>query len=112
MARDGLEAVARRTGLLLLDRGAQRLDAEPRNLFEQRALGREMTVDGRMPHPGDAGDLACHAELTEEIDKLTERAAKASARGDQNAASKAESSIATYTTWLDQAKATLADFTR
>lgn len=52
------------------------------------------------------------AMLSAEIEKLSERAAKAAARGDQGAASKAEGSIATYTTWLDQAKATLADFTR
>ena len=50
--------------------------------------------------------------LTEEIDKLTEKAAKAAARGDQAAATKANDSIATYRTWLDQAKATLADFNR
>ncbi len=50
--------------------------------------------------------------LTEEIDKLTEKATKATARGDQAAATKANDSIATYRTWLDQAKATLADFNR
>ena len=50
--------------------------------------------------------------LSAEIDKLTEKAAKATARGDQNAAAKATESIATYQTWLDQAQATLADFNR
>ena len=52
------------------------------------------------------------AMLTAEIDKLQEKAAKAAARGDGSAASKAEDSIATYTTWLAQARATLEDFTR
>lgn len=52
------------------------------------------------------------AMLTAEIDKLQAKAEKASARGDKQAVKKAEDSIATYTTWLDQAKATLADFTR
>jgi hypothetical protein len=50
--------------------------------------------------------------LTAEIEKLTERAAKAAARGDRSAETKANDSIATYRTWLDQAKATLADFNR
>ncbi|MGC3993353.1 MAG: DUF349 domain-containing protein [Propionicimonas sp.] len=50
--------------------------------------------------------------LSAEIDKLTEKAAKATARGDKAAAAKANDSIATYQTWLDQAKATLADFNR
>ncbi len=50
--------------------------------------------------------------LTAEIEKLTEKAAKATARGDAAAAAKANESIATYQTWLDQAKATLADFNR
>ena len=50
--------------------------------------------------------------LSSEIDKLTEKAAKAAARGDKAAAAKATDSIATYQTWLDQAKATLADFSR
>ncbi len=50
--------------------------------------------------------------LSDEIDKLTERAAKAAARGDGAAAAKANDSIATYQTWLDQAKETLADFSR
>ena len=50
--------------------------------------------------------------LSDEIDKLTERAAKAAARGDSAAAAKANDSIATYQTWLDQAKETLADFSR
>lgn len=52
------------------------------------------------------------AMLAAEIERLTERAAAATARGDDAAARKAEDSIATYTTWLEQAKATLADFTR
>lgn len=50
--------------------------------------------------------------LSAEIEKLTDKAAKATARGDAAAASKANDSIATYQTWLDQAKATLADFNR
>ncbi len=50
--------------------------------------------------------------LSAEIDKLSEKAQKAAARGDANAAAKAKESIETYTTWLDQARATLADFNR
>lgn len=52
------------------------------------------------------------AMLSSEIDKLSEKAAKATARGDKAAAAKATDSIATYQTWLDQAKTTLADFNR
>ena len=52
------------------------------------------------------------AMLTAEIEKLQGKADKAEARGDKQAARKAQESIATYTTWLDQAKVTLADFTR
>ena len=52
------------------------------------------------------------AMLETEIAKLTERAAKADARGDKKAASKANDSITTYTVWLEQARTTLADFTR
>ncbi len=48
--------------------------------------------------------------LETEIAKLTEKITKAEARGDKKAADKARESIATYTTWLDQAKATLAEF--
>ncbi len=50
--------------------------------------------------------------LSAEIAKLTEKVTKAEARGDAAAARKASESIATYQTWLDQARATLADFTR
>ncbi len=50
--------------------------------------------------------------LSAEIDKLAERAQKAAARGDDKAAAKAQESIETYTTWLEQARATLADFNR
>lgn len=50
------------------------------------------------------------AMLESEIAKLTEKIAKAEARDDTKVASKARESIATYTTWLDQAKATLAEF--
>ena len=50
--------------------------------------------------------------LSTEITKLTEKAAKAEARGDAATVKKAHESIATYQTWLDQAKATLADFVR
>lgn len=52
------------------------------------------------------------AMLSAEIAKLGEKVAKAEARGDKAAAKKAQDSINTYQTWLDQAKATLADFTR
>ena len=52
------------------------------------------------------------AMLSTEIEKLQAKATKAEARGDKSAAKKAQDSIATYQTWLDQAKATLADFTR
>lgn len=50
--------------------------------------------------------------LSTEIAKLTEKTAKAEARGDNAAAAKARESIATYQTWLDQARETLADFNR
>lgn len=50
--------------------------------------------------------------LSAEIEKLQGKVAKAEAKGDAQAARKAQDSIATYETWLDQAKATLADFTR
>lgn len=50
--------------------------------------------------------------LSAEIEKLQAKIEKANARGDANAAKKAQDSIDTYTVWLDQAKATLADFTR
>lgn len=36
--------------------------------------------------------------------------AKAEARGDKSVAGKARHSVATYRTWLDQTKETLADF--
>ena len=52
------------------------------------------------------------AMLSNEIDKLTEKIVKAEARGDNRAADKARDSIATYQTWLDQARETLADFSR
>ncbi len=52
------------------------------------------------------------AMLSNEIDKLTEKVVKAEARGDNRAADKARDSIATYQTWLDQARETLADFSR
>ncbi|MDN5571414.1 MAG: DUF349 domain-containing protein [Propionibacteriaceae bacterium] len=52
------------------------------------------------------------AMLSAEIDKLQEKIAKAQSRGDASAVKKAEDSVAAYTTWLDQARATLADFTR
>lgn len=52
------------------------------------------------------------AMLTAEIEKLTDKIAKAEARGDKGAVKKAQDSINTYQTWLDQAQATLADFTR
>jgi hypothetical protein len=51
------------------------------------------------------------AMLSAEIDKLTEKIAKAEARGDRQAAGKAKDSIATYQTWLDQARQTLTEFT-
>lgn len=52
------------------------------------------------------------AMLSAEIDKLNEKIAKAEARGDKAVAGKARDSVATYQTWLDQAKQTLADFNR
>ncbi len=52
------------------------------------------------------------AMLSAEIEKLEAKATKALARGDAKAAAKARESIATYATWLEQAKATLADFSR
>jgi len=52
------------------------------------------------------------AMLSTEIDKLAVKVERAIARGDQQAARKAQESIATYASWLDQAKTTLADFTR
>ena len=52
------------------------------------------------------------AMLSAEIAKLTEKITKAEARGDTSAATKARDSIATYQTWLDQARETLADFNR
>jgi uncharacterized protein DUF349 len=52
------------------------------------------------------------AMLSNEIDKLNEKIVKAEARGDAKAADKARDSIATYQTWLDQARETLADFSR
>lgn len=52
------------------------------------------------------------AMLSAEIDKLTEKVAKATARGDAKAAAKAQESIDTYASWLAQARETLADFNR
>ena len=52
------------------------------------------------------------AMLSAEIDKLAEKMAKATARGDDKAATQATDKIATYQTWLEQAKATLSDFSR
>jgi hypothetical protein len=52
------------------------------------------------------------AMLSAEIDKLTEKVAKATARGDVKAAAKAQESIDTYASWLAQARETLADFNR
>jgi len=52
------------------------------------------------------------AMLSAEIEKLQAKIEKATARGDRQAVRKAEESIATYETWLAQARDTLADFTR
>jgi hypothetical protein len=52
------------------------------------------------------------AMLSTEIDKLNEKVTKAEARGDSKVADKARDSIATYQTWLDQARETLAEFSR
>ena len=52
------------------------------------------------------------AMLSSEIDKLSEKITKAEARGDQKSADKARDSITTYQSWLDQARTTLADFSR
>ncbi|HOB04900.1 MAG TPA: DUF349 domain-containing protein [Propionibacteriaceae bacterium] len=49
--------------------------------------------------------------LADQIAKLTDQLAKAQAKGDKKAAAQAEASIATYQSWLDQANATLKDFT-
>ena len=50
--------------------------------------------------------------LSSEIDKLARKINQAEARGDTKTAEKARESIATYQTWLDQARTTLADFSR
>lgn len=50
------------------------------------------------------------AMLDAEIEKLTQKVAKAEARGDDQVAAKARDSINTYQEWLDQARQTLADF--
>lgn len=50
--------------------------------------------------------------LADQIAKLTDQLAAAQAKGDRKAAAQAESSIATYQSWLDQANETLKDFTR
>ncbi len=50
--------------------------------------------------------------LADQIAKLTQQLAKAQAKGDKKAVAQAEASIATYQSWLDQANATLQDFTR
>jgi hypothetical protein len=50
--------------------------------------------------------------LSAEIAKLEEKIRKATARGDKQAVKKSEDAIATYRSWLEQAKETLADFTR
>ncbi len=50
--------------------------------------------------------------LSAEIAKLQEKIKKATARGDKQTVKKSEEAISTYQTWLEQAKTTLADFTR
>lgn len=50
--------------------------------------------------------------LSTEIEKLNEKIVKAEARGDAKAVAKAKDSIAAYSTWLEQAQQTLADFRR
>ena len=52
------------------------------------------------------------AMLSAEIDKLAEKVAKATDRGDDKASTQATDKIATYQTWLEQARATLAEFSR
>ena len=52
------------------------------------------------------------AMLESQIAKLQANADATAARGDEKAAAKARESIATYQTWLDQARETLADFSR
>jgi len=52
------------------------------------------------------------AMLDSQITKLQAKADAAEARGDASAAAKTRESIATYQTWLDQARETLADFSR
>lgn len=48
----------------------------------------------------------------EQIAKLEADLSKAEAKGDQKRVKDAQQSIATYTSWLDQARETLADFTK
>lgn len=50
--------------------------------------------------------------LSAEIEKLSSRAEKAETRGDARAAAKARESIATYQTWLEQARSTLSEFNK
>ncbi len=50
--------------------------------------------------------------LADQIAKLKDQRAKAEAKGDKKAVAQADASIATYQSWLDQANATLEDFTR
>lgn len=52
------------------------------------------------------------AMFTSHIAKLEEKLAAAEAKGDQRAIKDAADSIATYTSWLEQAQATLDDFNR
>lgn len=52
------------------------------------------------------------AMFTSQIEKLQKDLAAAEAKGDARKAKDAAKSIETYTSWLDQAKATLDDFTR
>ena len=50
--------------------------------------------------------------FTSHIAKLEEKLAAAEAKGDQRGIKDASDSIATYTSWLEQARATLDEFKR
>ena len=52
------------------------------------------------------------AMFTSHIAKLEEKLAAAEAKGDQRGIKDASDSIATYTSWLEQARATLDEFKR
>ena len=90
--------------------------AEPRRSGEGARDGRPHGRGGRVaahrpggprPRRGDGRHAVGRDRQAHREDRP-----RPTARGDQDAAAKATESIATYQTWLDQAKATLADFNR